>query len=87
MNVVEGSRRMHRAGRAMVIVSASVFTLCAVIAGVYALLPSQFHVSEVFSIVLPVLLTAIWICAAAGALGTVLWLAGWILEGFTHHTQ
>ena len=86
MNIVEGARRMHRAGRAMVILSLSVFTLCAIAAGIYAFMPSYLHVSEVFNIVLPILLTAIWMCAGAGALGTVLWLTGWILEGF-HHTH
>ena len=71
-----------RAGRAMVIASLAVFALCAIAAAVYAFLPSNLHVTEVFGVVLPVLLTVIWICASAGAIGTILWLTGWILDGF-----
>lgn len=86
MNIAEGAARMQRAGRAMVILALCAFALCAIAAGIYAFLPSYLHVTEVFSIVLPLLLTVIWICAMAIALGTVLWVAGWILEGF-HHTH
>lgn len=70
----------------MVIIALSAFALCAVAALVYAFLPSSLHVAEVFSIVLPLLLTVVWICAMVIGLGTVLWVAGWILEGF-HHTH
>jgi hypothetical protein len=86
MNIAEGSRRMQRGGRAMVIAALSAFALCAIGAGVYAFLSSYLHVSEVFGIVLPVLLMVIWICGAAALLGAVLWVAGWVLEGF-HHLQ
>ncbi|HWE84753.1 MAG TPA: hypothetical protein VG267_07400 [Terracidiphilus sp.] len=82
MNMKEGARRMQRAGRATVILSLSAFALCAIAAGVYAFLPSSLHVTEVFGIVLPMLLTAIWICATTTGLGTILWLGGWILDGF-----
>lgn len=84
MNILEGASRMQRAGRAMVIIALSAFALCAIGAGVYAFLPSYFHVTEVFSIVLPMLLTVVWVCAVVIALGTVLWVAGWILDGFHH---
>jgi hypothetical protein len=85
MNIDEGARRMQRAGRAMVILALSVFALCAIFAGIYAFLPSYLHVTEVFSIVLPMLLIVLWICGTAIAVGIVLWVAGWILEGFAHH--
>ena len=38
--------------------------------------------TEVIGIVLPILLTVIWICATATGLGMILWVAGWILDGF-----
>jgi hypothetical protein len=82
MNMKEGARRMQRSGRAMVIIALSAFALCAIAAGVYAFLPSYLHVTEVIGIVLPILLTVVWICATATGLGTILWVAGWILDGF-----
>lgn len=82
MNIKEGARRMQRSGRAMVIIALSVFALCAIAAGVYAFLPSYLHVTEVIGVVLPMLLTVIWICATATGLGMILWVAGWILDGF-----
>jgi hypothetical protein len=73
---------MQRGGRALVISALAAFALCAIGAGVYAFLPPYLHVSEVFGIVLPALLTVIWICATALVLGALLWIAGWILDGF-----
>lgn len=87
MNIQEGASRMQRAGRAMVIIALSAFTLCAVLAAVFAFLPSYLHVSEIFGIVLPLLIAVLWICATASALGGILWIGGWILEGFFHHTH
>lgn len=85
MNIQEGASRMQRAGRAMVIIALSAFAVCAVIAAIYAFLPTYFHVSEVFGIVIPLLIAVLWICATASALGAILWIGGWILEGFFHH--
>ncbi|HUY93700.1 MAG TPA: hypothetical protein VMU71_00330 [Terracidiphilus sp.] len=82
MNIREGARRMQRSGRAMVILALSAFALGAIAAVVYAFLPSYMHVIEVFGIVLPLLLTVIWVCAVAIGAGTLLWVAGWILDGF-----
>jgi hypothetical protein len=87
MNVVEGAKRMQRAGRALLIIALSAFAFCAVAAAVYAFLPSYLHVSEVFTVVLPLLITAVWFCSVAIAVGGILWIGGWILEGFVHHTQ
>ena len=87
MNVIEGAKRMQRAGRAIVIITLSVFALCAIAAAVYAFLPAYLHVSEVFTIVLPLLATVVWFCAVGIAVGGILWAGGWILEGFFHHTH
>lgn len=82
MNMKEGARRMQRAGRAMFIIALSAFAVCAIAAGVYAFLPPYLHATEVIGIVLPILLTVVWICATATGLGTILWVAGWVLDGF-----
>ena len=81
MNIKEGTSRMQRAGRAMVIIALSAFVLCAIGACIDALLPSYLHVENLI-LVLPILLSVIGVCAMATALGTVLWVAGWILDGF-----
>ena len=87
MNIVEGAKRMQRAGRAMAIVALSAFVLCAIAAAVYAFLPSSMHVSEVFGMVMPLMVSAVWLCSIAIVVGAILWIAGWILEGFLHHNQ
>lgn len=87
MNILEGASRMQRSGRALVIIALSVFTLCAVAAALYAFLPSSLHVTEVVSVIIPALVAVVWICAMALALGAILWIGGWILEGFFHHTH
>lgn len=86
MNIREGANRMQRAGRAMVVIALSAFALCAIGAAIYAFLPSYLHVNDILAIVLPILLSVIWVCAMAVGLGTVLWVAGWILDGF-HNVQ
>src|SRR5260370_1034327 len=70
MNVIEGAKRMQRAGRALVIIALSAFALCAIGAAVYAFLPSYLHVSEVFTIVLPLLVTVILFFVLSGFLIT-----------------
>ena len=87
MNILEGASRMQRAGRALVIVALAAFALCAITAGIYTFLPSSLHVSQVLGVVLPVLVGVVWVCAMGLALGAVLWVGGWILEGFFHHTH
>jgi hypothetical protein len=87
MNVIEGAKRMQRAGRALLIIALSAFAFCAIAACVYAFLPAYLHISEVFRIVLPLLVTVIWFCAVGIAVGGILWIGGWILEGFVHHNH
>lgn len=87
MNILEGASRMQRSGRALVIVALAAFALCAIAAGIYTFLPSSLHVTQMVNVVLPLLVGMVWICAMALALGAVLWIGGWILEGFFHHTH
>jgi hypothetical protein len=72
MNVAEGARRMRRAGQWLVIVPLAVLALLICVAAVWALirpdLRSPFGLVPIFiPLVIP---------------GGVLWLAGWIVEGF-----
>lgn len=84
MNILEGASRMQRSGRALVIVSLAAFALCAVAAGLYAFLPTSLHVTELLSMLVPLMFAVVWFCAVAILLGAVLWIGGWILEGFFH---
>lgn len=87
MDISEGALRMQKAGRAMLVVALSAFAFCAVAAAIYAFLPASLHVTEVFSIVVPLMVMVVWICSVAILVGGVLWAAGWILEGFFHRGQ
>jgi len=87
MNILEGASRMQRAGRALVIFALATFTLCVVGAGIYALLPSYLHVAEIIGVLIPLVFGAVWFCALAIVLGVLLWIGGWVLEGFFHHTH
>ncbi len=87
MNIMEGAKRMQRAGRAIVILGLSVFVLCALASAVIAFLPMYLHVSAFFTIFLPILISVVWFCAVAIAVGGILWVGGWILEGFFHHAH
>jgi hypothetical protein len=82
MNLTEGANRMQRAGRTMVTIALCAFTLCALLSAIYAFLPSSAHSAVFFGVVSPLIFTVIWISAMTIAVGTVLWIAGWILEGF-----
>lgn len=82
MNLTEGAIRMQRVGRAMVIIALGAFALCVCLAVIYAFLPSFVHAATFFAVLSPVVFTLIWISAMAMAAGAVLWIAGWILEGF-----
>jgi hypothetical protein len=87
MNIMEGAKRMQRAGRAIVIIALSLFVFCAIAAVVSSFLPMYLHVSAFFTIFLPILISVVWFCAAAIAVGGILWVGGWILEGFFHHAH
>lgn len=82
MNILEGASRMQRAGRALVIIALAVFALCVVGAGIFAFLPEYLHVREVLGVIIPLAFGAVWICAMAFLVGGLLWVSGWILEGF-----
>jgi len=82
MNVAEGSRRMRRAGRWMVLVSASVFVSFLFLAELFSNLNMGDFINwfGILQLLMPLLL----IVAIPGG---ALWLAGWILDGFAKDTD
>lgn len=81
MALPEGSRRLRKAGKYA--------TFTGVLMLVFAILPnfvglllsdsSMRFMIEIYRPVLPILLSVGWLASVGGAL---LWLGGWILEGF-----
>jgi hypothetical protein len=75
MNVSEGARRMRFAGQRLVLFALTALGTMVVFMLLLALLPSgHFSGIAVFEFV-P-------LCLPIAALGALLWLAGWIVEGF-----
>jgi hypothetical protein len=74
MNVIEGTKRMQRAGRWMVIIALGLCVLMLCWTAISFLLPSYVHGYGVSDLILLLFFVAVP--------GAVLWLAGWILEGF-----
>ncbi|MGH9598821.1 MAG: hypothetical protein ACRD27_03085 [Terracidiphilus sp.] len=72
MNIHEGARRMRRAGRWMMIVPLAVFVLL-ICVGAASILFRRALLNPLVLIPLFVLLEVP---------GALLWIAGWILEGF-----
>jgi hypothetical protein len=72
MNIAEGSRRMRRAGQWSVILSVGASALSMGLAMPFNLLQPL----HLFVLFLPIALV-----------GTALWLAGWILEGFAKNAD
>lgn len=69
--MAEGARRMRFAGQRIVFVALSVFLL------IYASARAGFPLPEV-----------VWpIVVALGCFGSMMWLAGWIVEGFDKRTS
>jgi hypothetical protein len=75
MNVSEGVRRMQSAGRWMIMVPLTALLVSIAVGLAAALLHAGSSPLSIF-MMLPLL-------APLAVLGGVLWLAGWILEGFT----
>jgi hypothetical protein len=76
MNVAEGARRMQYAGRWMFFapVGAAIVSVGLAMAVTYLPTGADFHIGilGLFPLLLPIAL-----------MGAFLWLAGWIVEGFT----
>jgi hypothetical protein len=80
MNAIEGARRMRVAGRWAILIPFGGFALFLCLALVSSLLRIGVWDGRELLHLIPLLLLA------AGP-GAVLWLAGWILEGFVRDTH
>jgi len=78
MNLMEGAARMKRAGQWIVYISVGLCVLMLGMSAISAFLPNPMHGLGVFD------LTFVLVFLAAP--GAVLWLGGWILEGFAKKT-
>ena len=78
MNVHEGARRMQRAGRWMVLIPVSALLLLVLVTVGIA----TFHSGTIFpwGILIPA-------CIPLVMLGAILWIAGWIVDGFARDAQ
>jgi hypothetical protein len=76
MNVMEGARRMRRAGRWMVVIP----LLVTVVLGLAAFVAYALNRNPgIIGLAVPLIPIEI--------IGVVLWLAGWIVEGFAKDTD
>jgi len=78
MNLLEGAARMKRAGQWIVYIAVGLCVLMLGMSAISALLPNPMHGLGIFD------LTFVLVFLAAP--GGVLWLGGWILEGFAKKT-
>jgi hypothetical protein len=78
MNLIEGAQRMQRAGRWIVYIAVGLCVLLLGMSAVSTLIPNPMHGLGLMD------LTFVLIFLAAP--GGVLWLGGWILEGFAKKT-
>jgi len=76
MNVAEGARRMQYAGRWMVFIPLTASILFLGLTAVLVYLPAGEHLHGF------ALLEFIPLFLPIAAVGALLWLAGWIVEGF-----
>jgi cadmium resistance protein CadD (predicted permease) len=81
MNVAEGARRMQFAGRWMVFFALIAAGLFLIMTLIVAYLPSGSFIHGI------ALLGFIPLSVPIATVGAILWLAGWIVEGFSKKTQ
>lgn len=79
MNIAGGARRMRRVGRYIVMAAVCVFALLLCVLAVALLRPSLGISFALIDLIVLPLLVAIP--------GAILWLAGWIVEGFAEKDQ
>jgi hypothetical protein len=79
MNIAGGARRMRRVGQYLLFAALGVFALLLCVLAVALLRPSLGIGFALLDLILLPLLVA--------APGAVLWLAGWIVEGFAEKDQ
>ena len=83
MNIAEGAKRMQRAGRVIAFYPLSVGVVAAGLLALAFVLALSFPDTARFEQpAAPFLLLLTLVCGTIAAFGGVLWVAGWIIEGF-----
>ncbi len=78
MNLIEGSKRMQRAGRTLFPISLSILVVFVALSA-FAYQSNYFVIRGILNLLSPLF---IWLCGITLISGAMLWIAGWILEGF-----
>lgn len=81
MNLIEGSKRMHHAGRILVPIALGLIAVFIAFM-IFVYQSNYFVIRDILRLFLPLF---IWLCGIALTSGALLWIAGWILEGFIQH--
>jgi low temperature requirement protein LtrA len=82
MNIAEGSRRMRSAGRTFLLASLGTLTLSLLCLLIPVFVPQYIQAAGNVNFLTLFCGLSFYLCAIALVLGVVLWLAGWIVEGF-----
>lgn len=83
MNVREGLRRMQHAGRRITIVSVIALVLMVVLFEAWVYLRDVQHADAVMPFLVHVVFWVVPVAALGIVVGVILWVAGWIMDGFT----
>lgn len=81
MNLTEGSRRIQLVGRLVTFYALSAAVLFAGLFGIVAMIVSR-NVDGMARLAISLLFSLACLAAAIAANGAILWIAGWIVEGF-----
>ena len=82
MNVLEGSRRMQKSGRRITIYSGIAFIVLLILFEAWVYFRDSLPGDAVAQGTVRVIFAVIPVDIIALLIGGVLWLAGWIMEGF-----
>ncbi len=82
MNVLEGSRRMQKSGRRITIYAGIAFVVLLILFEAWVWFRDSLPVDAVEQGVVHFIFAVIPVDVIALLIGGVLWLAGWIMEGF-----
>ena len=86
MNLTEGSRRIRLVGRLLTFYALSAAVLFAGLFAIFAMIASA-NVDGIARLAISLLFALACLSAAFAANGAIIWLAGWIVEGFGKDRQ
>lgn len=87
MNVAEGVLKVRRSGRQMILVSLSALTVYFCLPAVYNVFAWLFHSLTLSESSLLIIAVALFLCAVGTGSRAVLWMVGWLVDGFAEDTH